>query len=54
MARVAATADEVTWTSFRQPYRSDRDYSAFGPFTFRRHDYEAAITAIAPAWVCPT
>ncbi|PPF86189.1 hypothetical protein C5B96_05410 [Subtercola sp. Z020] len=45
---VATSSDTVGWQKFRQPYRSDRDYSAFGPFIFDRTQYEAAVASIAP------
>jgi hypothetical protein len=50
LAKIVVTADEVRWTDFQQPHRPKRDYSGFGPFGFRRADYEAAVRAIAPAW----
>jgi hypothetical protein len=34
--------DLVTWTNFSQPFRPHRDYTHFGPFVFRRHQYEHA------------
>jgi hypothetical protein len=33
----------VTWRSFRQPHRPDRDYSGFGPFRFDAAAYRAAL-----------
>lgn len=46
-ANVTVTDDEVTWSGFNQPYRKMRDYSDFGPFVFRRTDYERAIRQVA-------
>jgi hypothetical protein len=46
-ARVTIDATTVTWESFRQPFRPERDYSDFGPFTFDRREYEAAIAELA-------
>lgn len=44
-ASVDATPDVVTWSSFRQPHRPDRDYTGFGPFRFNAEQYAAAIDA---------
>jgi hypothetical protein len=35
--------DLVTWRGFAQPHRPTRDYGSFGPFTFRRSQYERAV-----------
>jgi hypothetical protein len=32
----------VTWRGFAQPFRPERDYGTFGPFVFRRSQYERA------------
>jgi hypothetical protein len=50
LARVIVGDTTVTWTDFEQPYRPDRDYRSFGPFTFSRADYESAIAEVAGAW----
>lgn len=42
-ARIVASSDTITWDHFSQPYRSTRDYSNFGPFTFERSQYEAEL-----------
>jgi hypothetical protein len=42
-ARVCADEDHVTWHGFSQPFRPQRDYGSFGPFTFRRSQYERAV-----------
>jgi hypothetical protein len=39
--------DLVTWRGFVQPFRPQRDYGSFGPFTFRRSQYERAIREAA-------
>ncbi|TDW24038.1 hypothetical protein [Kribbella kalugense] len=40
---------QVTWRGFRQPHRPRRDYSSFGPFTFDRSQYDAAVRRAAPS-----
>jgi hypothetical protein len=44
-AQIHADASSVTWTTFTQPHRPDRNYTPFGPFTFRRPQYDKAIQA---------
>jgi hypothetical protein len=39
--------DLVTWRGFAQPFRPQRDYGSFGPFTFRRSQYDAAVRQAA-------
>jgi hypothetical protein len=51
LARVVADEETVTWTDFEQPHRKQRDYSAFGPFTFDRRVYESAVADVADTWV---
>ncbi|MEN3615866.1 hypothetical protein AAH979_41060 [Plantactinospora sp. ZYX-F-223] len=46
-AQVIIDADLVTWRGFVQPFRPRRDYGAFGPFTFRRNQYERAVREVA-------
>ena len=46
---IRVAGDTVSWTSFRQPHRPERDYSEFGPFTFSRAEYMAAVNAAADA-----
>jgi hypothetical protein len=46
-ARVLVDDDLVTWRGFGQPHRPKRDYGSFGPFTFRRSQYERAVRAAA-------
>jgi hypothetical protein len=42
-ARVAISPESVRWGGFSQPHRLARDYSDFGPFTFDREQYVAAV-----------
>ncbi|WP_405922560.1 hypothetical protein [Streptomyces sp. NBC_00035] len=49
MARITATADLVAWDAFEQPHRKTRDYVAFGPFQFDRHQYDDALRALSAA-----
>jgi hypothetical protein len=46
-ARVLIDDDLVTWQGFAQPHRPKRDYRGFGPFTFRRSQYERAVREAA-------
>jgi len=39
--------DLVTWRGFIQPFRPQRDYGTFGPFVFRRSQYEHAVREVA-------
>jgi hypothetical protein len=41
--RIEPAGGEVSWHSFRQPHRRDRDYSGFGPFRFDAAAYLAAL-----------
>ena len=50
LARVTTTAVEVRWSDFEQPFRRDRDYSAFGPFVFDRQDYDRALATLSKVW----
>lgn len=49
MARITVTADLVIWSSFEQPHSPARDYTAFGPFPFDRHQYDDALRALDAA-----
>ncbi|RFA09350.1 hypothetical protein B7R54_08980 [Subtercola boreus] len=44
---IVTTPDTVTWQSFEQPFRRERDYSALPPFIFDRAEYVAAVTTVA-------
>jgi len=46
ICRVGADGDLITWDAFSQPHRKDRDYSAFGPFTFNSAQYLDAIRSL--------
>ena len=53
LARIAMSAECVTWSDFQQPCRTGRgkspvwDYSHFGPFVFERAEYEEALRQAA-------
>ena len=42
-AHVLTIGDLVIWRDFAQPHRPKRDYGSFGPFAFRRTQYEHAV-----------
>ncbi|XRQ09711.1 hypothetical protein ACN3XK_02040 [Actinomadura welshii] len=46
-AHVQTNGDLVTWQGFTQPHSPKRDYGTFGPFTFRRPQYDRAARAAA-------
>jgi hypothetical protein len=46
-SQVLVGNDVVTWRGFVQPFRPQRDYGSFGPFTFRRSQYESAVREAA-------
>ncbi|MEV0427737.1 hypothetical protein [Micromonospora sp. NPDC050495] len=48
-AQVITTEESVIWRGFSQPYRPQRDYGDFGPFVFRRNQYERAVRAAVAA-----
>jgi len=43
IASVYRKEDQIHWDRFVQPHRPRRDYSAFGPFTFSKAQYEDAV-----------
>ncbi|MFE9581188.1 hypothetical protein ACFYO1_32775 [Nocardia sp. NPDC006044] len=47
LAEIVVADDVVTWDKFEQPYRPQRDYSAFGPFRFDRRQYDDALQDLA-------
>ncbi|WP_368396751.1 hypothetical protein [Streptomyces sclerotialus] len=47
MACITATAAVVTWDSFEQPHRAERDCTAFGPFHFDRRRYHDALRVLS-------
>ena len=42
-AHIDTDDDAVVWKEFAQPHRPTWNYSGFGPFTFERASYEAAV-----------
>ncbi|MFG2645098.1 hypothetical protein ACGFYP_29495 [Streptomyces sp. NPDC048370] len=46
MAGITTTTDLVIWDAFEQPHRKTREYTAFGPFQFDRHQYDDALRAL--------
>lgn len=46
---IVLSGDTVTWTDFGQPHRPERDYTAFGPFTFDKKQYQAAVLSAVQA-----
>ncbi|MFD4430717.1 hypothetical protein [Nocardia sp. NPDC058497] len=49
LARISLTGDLVVWDCFEQPYRTTRDYTAFGPFLFDRNHYDKAVQGLSTA-----
>ena len=45
-AHIKTEGDSVMWTTFRQPHRPQRDYSAFGPFIFDADLYRQAVATL--------
>jgi len=43
MASIEVGDETVTWSRFTQPHRPERDYTAFGPFTFDRDAYDLEV-----------
>ncbi|MFE8950130.1 hypothetical protein [Streptomyces sp. NPDC007856] len=41
----------MIWDSFEQPHRKTREYTAFGPFQFDRHQYDDALRVLNAAIV---
>ena len=48
-ARIAVTADEVTWSDFSQEHRPHWYYEGFGPFVFERLQYASAVSRAVEA-----
>lgn len=51
LARITTTEQQVTWSEFEQPYRSERKppvwrYDELGPFVFNRIQYEAEVAKV--------
>ena len=49
LARVIVTEAGVTWTEFQQPYRAERDYAGFGPFSFELRHYKSELATLLGA-----
>ncbi|MBH0774701.1 hypothetical protein [Nocardia bovistercoris] len=49
LTRISLTGDLVVWDYFEQPYRTARDYTAFGPFLFDRDQYDKAVRVLGAA-----
>lgn len=45
-AEIQAGDDLVVWQGFSQPHRPARDYGSFGPFQFRRGQYDHAVREV--------
>lgn len=43
LAAIETDYETMTWSRFEQPHRPERDYSAFGPFTFDWQEYIDAL-----------
>ena len=48
-SQVLIENDLVTWRGFAQPFRPQRDYGTFGPFIFRKSQYDGAVHEAAAA-----
>jgi hypothetical protein len=46
-ASIVVDEQTVAWLDFAQPFRQERDYSAFGPFVFDRAQYAQAVREAA-------
>ena len=46
LADVLADGNVVRWSTFEQPFRKERDYSEFGPFTFQSSQYAEALAEL--------
>jgi hypothetical protein len=45
-AHIETEGESGKWTTFQQPHRSQRDYSAFGPFIFDADLYRRTVAAL--------
>jgi hypothetical protein len=45
-ARVDVREGTVSWDTFEQPFRRERDYSGFGPFAFDASQYGEALATL--------
>jgi hypothetical protein len=46
MARIRANDESVTWDSFQQPHRKERDYTGFGSLVFDVEQYRETVAAL--------
>jgi len=49
-ARILTSEREIVWEGFKQPFRTERDYSSFGPFRFDLDQYRLSVTELASAF----
>jgi hypothetical protein len=49
LARIRVGDAYVTWDSFQQPHRKDRDYSGFGSLVFDVQQYREAVAVLRSA-----
>jgi len=49
LARIRVGDESVTWDSFQQPHRKERDYSGFGSVVFDAQQYREAVAALRSA-----
>ena len=49
-ARILKNEGQFSWEQFGQPFRPERDYSAFGPFTFDSDQYRRAVIEMESAF----
>lgn len=49
LARISVGGESVTWDSFEQPHRKERDYSGLGSIVFDARQYREAVAAFRSA-----
>jgi len=47
VATIRNNGDTYSWGDFKNPHRKTRDYSGFGPFSFSKAEYEAAVAELS-------
>jgi hypothetical protein len=50
ICQITSDQDTVTWSEFAQLHRPNRDYQDFGPFHFRRGQYEQVVDGLISFW----